>query len=128
MWQTYTNRKRKNLKRDVGMACQKRTQTRKEDIKVNVNIRTNPHPCIFLTLKCNCSIKDVGMDKALYIYLQLYILPSLFIIFCMPSPHLLSFLMIFLFLSVYIFGDVLICSIFSVTCEHYIKCNHNPIT
>ena len=64
------------MKRDVGMTCQKITQTRMGGYKSEGKY-TEPHPCIFLTLKHNCSVKDVGMDKALYIYLHFYILPSL---------------------------------------------------
>ena len=64
---------------------------------------TKPHPCIFLTLKRNYSVKDVGMDKALYIYIHFYILPSLFFFFW----HAIGTS----------FRDVLICLIFSVICE-----------
>ena len=63
---------------------------------------TNPHPCIFLTLKRNYSVKDVGMDKALYIYIHFYIFPSLFFFWHAIGTS---------------FRDVLICLIFSVTCE-----------
>ena len=54
------------------MACQKITQTRKGEY-------TKLHPFIFLTPKHKCSVKDVGMDKTLYIYIHFYILPSLFV-------------------------------------------------
>ena len=65
---------------------------------------TKPHPCIFLTLKRNCSVKDAGMDKALYVYLHLYIPPSLFVlVFSMPSLHLFIFLFLFAyFLEVFL--------------------------
>ena len=40
---------------------------------------------LFLTLKCNCSAKDVGVDKALYVYLPL---PFLFVLFVLFNLHL----------------------------------------
>ena len=58
------------MKRDVGMACQKITQGWK-DIKVKVNTQ-NPIPASF---SHNCSVRDVGMDEALHIYLHFYTLP-----------------------------------------------------
>ena len=53
------------------------------------------HPCIFLTLKCNCSVKDAGMVKALHLYLLFISFLPCFVLFLgIPSLHLFSFLMI----------------------------------
>ena len=46
----YTNIK--NVKKDVGMACQKvYKQGRDDSIKAKVNIKAMPHPYIFFTLQ-----------------------------------------------------------------------------
>ena len=47
------------------MACQKISQTRKGGYKSEGKC-TKPHPCIFLTLKRNCSGKDVGCALPMY--------------------------------------------------------------
>ena len=97
-------RKEKSLqmKRDVGMACQKMTQTREDGYKSEGKY-TKPHPCIFLTLKCNCSVKRCRGDKALYSYLHFYILPCLcYFLSCHPYISFHFFLMIFLFLLLFI--------------------------
>ena len=83
---------------------------------------TKPYPRLHLfTLQLHFNVRK--MQGWGFVYSPLY--PPLFVLFfVMPSLHLLSFLMIFLFLFVYFFGDV-----FNLLrCEHYIECNHNPIT
>ena len=66
------------------MACQKICKQNRDD---NKGKYTRPHPCVFLTLGCNSSVKDVGIglcmymyrDKAFKIYLHLH------------HPYLISF-------------------------------------
>ena len=80
----------------------------REDVKSK---HTKPYPGIFFTLKRNYSVKDVGMDKASYIYLHFCILPFYFLFFLACHRYIFSF-----FLFSYFFRDVLISLIFSVTC------------
>ena len=88
----------KKRKIDVGIECQKITQTREGGYKSKGKY-TKPNPHIFLTPKRNCSVKDAGMDKALYVYLHLYIPPSLFVLVlaCHPTSLHFSFLVCVLF-------------------------------
>ena len=68
------------------MACQ---QTRKGGYKSEGKY-TKPHPRTFLTLKCNYSVKDVGMDKALY-FLPSLLCPPLFVLFLACHLYISSF-------------------------------------